>query len=82
MPFKDSVNLSLTNSSHPPRMDTDSPRPNCPYCGGGMQFKETSSGFEARSALYNFECRGCRVVLSILPGARVFEMARVPAGTG
>jgi hypothetical protein len=47
-----------------------------------MQFKETSSGFEARSALYNFECRGCRVVLSILPGARVFEMARVPAGTG
>jgi transposase-like protein len=60
-------------------MDTDSPRPNCPYCGGGMQFKETASGFEARSA---FECRGCRVVLSVPPGARVFEMARVPAGNG
>jgi hypothetical protein len=47
-----------------------------------MQFKETSSGFEAHSARRNFECRGCRVVLSVPPGARVFEMARMLAGNG
>jgi hypothetical protein len=56
-------------------MDTDAAQPRCPFCGTPMQFKPSVPSFGAHSALQTFDCRGCQVILTIPPGAEVFEMA-------
>jgi hypothetical protein len=56
-------------------MDTDAPQPRCPFCGTPMQFKPSVPSFGAHSALQTFDCRGCQVILTVPPGAEVFEMA-------
>jgi hypothetical protein len=40
-----------------------------------MQFKRTCPNFGARSALWNFECSGCRVTLTVPLTAEAFEMS-------
>jgi LSD1 subclass zinc finger protein len=61
-------------------MNTDSPQPHCPYCANNMQFARTPE-YAAPSALRMFECRGCRVVLTVPPGAEAFRMSAA-AGNG
>jgi hypothetical protein len=56
-------------------MDTDAPQPRCPFCGTPVQFKPSVPSFGAHSALQTFDCRGCQVILTVPPGAEVFEMA-------
>ena len=56
-------------------MDTDAPQPRCPFCGTPMRFKPSVPSFGAHSVLQTFDCRGCQVILTVPPGAGVFEMA-------
>ncbi len=51
-------------------MDTDAPRPRCPFCGLPMQFR-----FNELSTLQTFDCNGCQVVLNIPSQADVLEIA-------
>ena len=64
------LNHRLTLSTLPlRRMDIDTPRPRCPFCGLPMRFR-----FSEYSTLQTFDCKGCRVVLNIPPQADVLEI--------
>jgi hypothetical protein len=43
-----------------------------PFCGGRMQF--TQSTLKAVSAQQEFDCKECRVILSVPPSAQVLDM--------
>jgi transposase-like protein len=66
------VNQALTIQAQLSGMDPDSPHPHCPFCGGRMQF--TQSTLNAVSARQEFDCKECGVILSVPPSAQVLEM--------
>jgi hypothetical protein len=60
-------------------MDTDSPRPHCPFCGLPMQFRRTVPKDTLGSIFPSFECNWCGVVLNVSPRAEVLQLATTSA---
>jgi len=55
-------------------MDSDAPRPHCPFCGLPMQFSRAGANSK-NSVFAAFDCKWCGVVLNVTPGAESLQLA-------